>query len=705
MESYKTLDQPDEPAMTLKQGKVLGGKYELREQLGRGGMGVVWSAEDRTAGRSVVLKFVPSELKNFESAVDQVRDSFRKVHALQHQHICPMYALEYHDSLGYYLVMKRLDGETLDRYVVQTVGHHQPMPLDEVVRILLPVAKALDYAHGEKIVHRDIKPSNIFIELDAERGFRSVQLIDFGIASEIRSTLTRVTQMRFDVSGTLPYMSPEQARGRAQTGKTDQYALGIVAYELLSGNVPFQNEDKDFLRSAILNETPEKIADLPESINAALLKVLAKDGEKRFENCEAFIRALKADQDSDDLSDEWKEELGGYVATFDNVFEAAKFGTVKDVRYFVEQKGVDINKVDDEHGGKPFFLAAACNSNVAVLKYFVSLGADVNDISRDGTPPLVWAAHNNPNIDVLKYLISQGADVNKRYIGGNGCDTTAVLGAAMKNLNVNVLKCLVTHGADINVKNFNGQTPLHVAVMGSIVGIEVIKYLLSLGLDVNAQDDDGGTPLHYAAGLNHKIEVLNYLLDQGANVNIKANNGVTPLDIANTEDKKAILRQPRRDPSLAASHYQSTYADIFHAAALGSVDDVRYFVETMRVSVNAKTDREGAVPGLKIKDMTPLHMAATQNTDVEVCEYLIVQGADVNAKAVAFPFKYSPLYYAMKENPNTAVMRCLIAHGADVNEKMGYPVSTMIEFAPNAEKRQILREAGGKKPFLGGFFG
>jgi len=191
---YKTIEQPDEePAAILEPGTILGNRYELIKQIGRGGMGVVWSAQDRTANRKVVLKFVPSELKNFETAVAQLKDSFSKIHELQHQHICPVYTLEEEFSLGYFHVMKWLEGETLDQYVVRTVGRQQPLPLEEVLQILLPVAKALDYAHSNRIIHRDIKPSNIFVVLDDAKAIRDVQVIDFGLASEIRSSLTRVS--------------------------------------------------------------------------------------------------------------------------------------------------------------------------------------------------------------------------------------------------------------------------------------------------------------------------------------------------------------------------------------------------------------------------------------------------------------------------------------------------------------------------------
>jgi len=286
------MDPSDEPAFLLEPGAKLTNKYRLIEKIGQGGMGVVWSAKDEIAGRKVVLKFVPSELKNFESAVVQLKESFQKIHELHHQHICPVYTLEEEYSLGYYHTMKWLDGETLDNYIVRTVGRETPLPLEETLRILQPVASALDYAHGKRIVHRDIKPSNIFIELDGEKTLRDVQVIDFGLASEIRSSLTRVSQIRFDTSGTRPYMAPEQWRGRPQMGQTDQYAMAVLAYELLAGYLPFNCNDLETLRLAVLQDSPEPIRDLSDNTNAALSRALAKDAAERFESCTDFVEAL-----------------------------------------------------------------------------------------------------------------------------------------------------------------------------------------------------------------------------------------------------------------------------------------------------------------------------------------------------------------------------------------------------------------------------
>ncbi len=273
-----------EPSDDFVPGSLLGGQYRLEKQLGRGGMGVAWKAWEETAQRHVVLKFISKDVLHFSEATSGVRESFHKVHVLQHSHICPLYGLLDDPKHGLYLVMKFIDGLPLDAYCRK----NGPIPFDETIRILRAVADALDYAHGRKVIHRDVKPVNIMVgEADG------AQLIDFGLADEIRQTLTRTEEVSISkITGTRSYMAPEQWEGRKQDARTDQYALAVTAYELLSGHVPFSGNDTEVLRKCVLTTPPAPIPDLPGHVNAALFRGLAKRREDRFESCRAFVEAL-----------------------------------------------------------------------------------------------------------------------------------------------------------------------------------------------------------------------------------------------------------------------------------------------------------------------------------------------------------------------------------------------------------------------------
>lgn len=275
------------PPSPVKAGDSLG-RYEIVEQIGRGGMGEVWKAFDPSENGPVVIKLLPMNLQGNPIEMERIRDSFRKVRKLQHRYICPVHDLGTDDRIGDFLVMKFIDGETLAAHRHRIVkGGHELTPR-RVIDILRPIAEALDYAHHEKVVHRDVKPQNIMVRRDGSEP----QLVDFGLAAEIRLSTSRITRGAVDTTGTFPYMAPEQWRGRQQDGRTDQYALGVVAYEMISGNVPFEIASPEIMRLCVLEDEPVEIDSLPPFANQALKKAMAKDPQQRFANCVEFIRAL-----------------------------------------------------------------------------------------------------------------------------------------------------------------------------------------------------------------------------------------------------------------------------------------------------------------------------------------------------------------------------------------------------------------------------
>ncbi|HBJ36832.1 MAG TPA: hypothetical protein DDZ51_19165 [Planctomycetaceae bacterium] len=277
----------------LSPGRLLGGNYQLVEPIGRGGMGQVWKAQDQAGQRAVAIKLLPPELRNHEDAIQQVRESFQKVHALTHQHIGKSLAMLSDADYGPFVVMDLVLGIPLSRYARQYRQRSDQIPLKHVVDLLRPVAQALDYAHVRGVLHRDVKPENILVQTDP---YFEVTLIDFGLAATIRSTMTRFTQASADTRGTRPYMSPEQLRGNSRQwdGRTDQYSLAVVAYELLGGYLPFETEDDFAMMYVVLNEPVAPIETCPEAVNQVLSKGLAKERTERYENCISFIDSIAA---------------------------------------------------------------------------------------------------------------------------------------------------------------------------------------------------------------------------------------------------------------------------------------------------------------------------------------------------------------------------------------------------------------------------
>jgi formylglycine-generating enzyme required for sulfatase activity len=279
------------------------GPFKLDKLLGKGGMGEVWRAIDPSRGDErhpgyVALKFLPLEIQGSARELRRAKETFRAVNALQHPNICPVYSLQEHGRFGHVLEMKYIRAVGLLEYREQFVQREGKFPLSEVVRVLQPIAAALDYAHRPEVVHRDvkpvihrdIKPENILISEDG----REIQLVDFGLAFQIRTSMTRVSQVEVDSSGTRPYMAPEQWRGQDQDARTDQYGLAVVAYELLADRLPFEVSDSYLLRQCVLSDPVPPLHEQSESVNRALSKALSKERNERFADCRSFIAALES---------------------------------------------------------------------------------------------------------------------------------------------------------------------------------------------------------------------------------------------------------------------------------------------------------------------------------------------------------------------------------------------------------------------------
>ena len=260
------------------------GKYQLHAEIGRGGMGAVYKAYDPTLDRFVAIKVLAPHLVWEKEFIERFLREARAAARLRHPSIVTIYDVG-QEGNWYYFAMEYLEGQTLAQFIRQ----RGPMSAEEALHILRPLAEGLDYAHRQGLVHRDVKPGNIIVGPGGH-----ATLTDFGIARAAQETrLTRTGA----IVGTPEYMSPEQAQGGGVSTGSDQYALGVVAYEMLAGRVPFQAESTAALLHKVVYEPPPPLRKtrpgLPVEVERVLERALAKEPVKRYRSCGEFVSALE----------------------------------------------------------------------------------------------------------------------------------------------------------------------------------------------------------------------------------------------------------------------------------------------------------------------------------------------------------------------------------------------------------------------------
>jgi serine/threonine protein kinase len=265
-------------------GELIAGRYELEKLVGSGGMSNVFRAHDRLLERTVALKILHEQYTRDEDYVERFRREARAVAQLAHPNIVTV--IDRGEQEGrQFIVFEYIDGENL-----KELSNRGPLDAREAIRLALQVARALSFAHERGLVHRDVKPQNVLLNEDGQ-----AKVTDFGIARSL--DVHGVTQTG-TVLGTSDYIAPEQARGQKVDPKTDIYSLGVVLYELLSGEVPFPGDNFVAVAMRHVNEPTPSVSDrrpdCPPRLDLAIQRAMSKDPEDRFESMGDFVIELEA---------------------------------------------------------------------------------------------------------------------------------------------------------------------------------------------------------------------------------------------------------------------------------------------------------------------------------------------------------------------------------------------------------------------------
>jgi len=311
----ETLETPKEKLTT---GSTFAERFQIIEELGIGGMGKVYRALDKKLMEEVALKLIKPEIASDKKVIERFRNELKIARKIVHKNIGRMYELM-EDEGAHYITMEYVPGEDLKSFIKRS----GQLAIGTSLRITKQVAEGLAEAHRLRVVHRDLKPSNVMIDKEG-----SARIMDFGIARSLRGKgLTR----EGTAIGTPAYMSPEQAGGEDMDHRTDIWSLGVVLYEMLTGQLPFKGKNEQAVIHSILKDEPEPLIGLRSEVTVELGKIvekaLAKSPDKRYTNIDemlADIRSIEKEHETKEvipkvpvLKDLWRRRvpqiLGVYI--------------------------------------------------------------------------------------------------------------------------------------------------------------------------------------------------------------------------------------------------------------------------------------------------------------------------------------------------------------------------------------------------------
>ncbi len=533
----------------IEQFGIVDGRFEPIRMLGSGAGGDVVLVKDRHLdGHQIALKILHPHHVLSEAAFGRFRTETRVTMQLSHPNILATYGMGRTADGITYLKMEYVEGEPLDR-IVRSPDYR--VTTDVAISRLQEVASALRYAHSRGIIHRDLKPANILIAADG-----SAKVADFGLAYLIRAE-ARHTKCG-DIVGTPHYMAPEVLRGEIPDARSDIYALGMVAFEMLTGRPAFDAESFWELAHEILNAPPPALTtftdvSVPGWLEQFVLRALEKDKHQRFTDMSEVLLALQITDTSYDestqqtvsprtvtpahtlSSDALTHRTQQYAPRFLNFL--LWFGILC-VAVLPPWLNDDANQ---KYGIAVFFLERVSGVNSSLLR-------SVFNVDRSATWPL--AAFEGSAERVGTSFLRAGYPANVYWAASGGYP----IHSACEKGTSGFLRTLLSHHASINVLNREKKTPLSLAVdMNFQSGVE---QLLEAGADLGIPDQLGRLPLHTAARRGHSA-LIQLLLRAGSPVNWPDSEGRSPLHEAVTSgnvESVAILLAYGADPGAIDVH-------------------------------------------------------------------------------------------------------------------------------------------------------
>jgi eukaryotic-like serine/threonine-protein kinase len=387
------------------------GHYQVTREIGSGGMGEVYLAQDTRLGRHVALKLLPTLFTTDNDRLRRFEQEARTASALNHPNVCVIHEVGETEEGHHYIAMEYVEGETLRQHMTST-----RMELSNVIDVAVQIASALKAAHEVGVMHRDIKPENIMLRRD---GY--VKVLDFGLAKLTEQRAADLAapagaRVKTDtglVMGTSSYMSPEQARGLAVDGRTDIWSLGVVLYEMVTGEAPFKGETTSDVIVSILDREPQPLEHcrpaVPAELQEIVSKTLSKSREERYQTIEELAGKLKSLKQ--ELEYAARSETAGELANrtgkqVKRLMSSAEY-LISGIRRHQKAVALTVAMLITVLAASAYFQLARSNKTIDSLAAlpFVNVGADPNsEYLSDGiTESLINSLSQLPNLKVISF--------------------------------------------------------------------------------------------------------------------------------------------------------------------------------------------------------------------------------------------------------------------------------------------------------------